>query len=202
LLFYTTDLEEFTLLLERLVKGSDVCLNIICRGTIDSSLEKAIAGILPFYGRQVKVRHRTFQPSDPNAQPVYALAYEVGHIFNLLWSNFNKYMDFLPSTDLLTDYIKNKTVIVNRSEEGIDGFIIYHSRGKVADYNYLFCRSRDITAYAMMLNSLYAELRRRNINNFFGWVDAKNTMLLRTYIKAGYELENISNYFFKNSCQT
>lgn len=195
LYFATSDLNKLDVIFKALPAKTDICLNYICKKKIDDDLAQIILNY--FYLFVKHERLRTNKIRNKGVVVKHAEINDLDSIYSSLNTNFNKYSDFLPTKEKLKCSIENKTVVVNKQDNKVLGYIIYNVSGVTADFNYLYNNSSNILDAINLTNSFYTDIFNRGIKNVFLWVDEKNVKVKKAHLKSGYLGDNTFNYIFR-----
>lgn len=130
-----------------------------------------------------------------NSSLSFARKEELEFLHNRLFTDFGKYLDHFPTIEKLGEFIKNMQVIVVRERHNISGYIIYQLYGRKVFLNYWFNEGNPLNSL-LLLTNFYGLMHEKGIKSGFGWVNEKNTGVIKTHQKFGYKFDGLQDHIF------
>lgn len=201
--FATTDLTEFSKLLNTLPNDQYYSLEIIEHGDISAELKTIISNKIPYDTRfeRMRVPLNKFRKMAlyPPEEITYATPSDAMLIFNELHRAFHQYSSHLPTQDELLKMINDLQVIVIRSplDNQINSFLIYTVNGIVSHFNQLLNIRGQNFELLKLIDFYHSRMIELGIKNLYLWVDSENNKKVqRLHYSYGFRSDGTSNYVF------
>jgi hypothetical protein len=116
-------------------------------------------------------------------------------IYNLYseWKDFNPYTDWLPTHEELNEFIKNKSVIINKQNDKITGVNICPITSGILYLRLII----DFGGGGMkLMNAMFNTARKNGIKRCQWWVNSQNERAIGFYKKLGAIPDGLKDYTY------
>ena len=195
LYFATSNLDNLAKLKTSLPEKFNGVLDVVFRNDLPKNLALFLENNFNFHAEFR--RYRTSKIKNRKTKVEFAKVEDLDNIYKSLVNNFDKFDSHFPNRNELLNYIEDNNVLVNRTNEGIKGYIIFQIIGSTANFNYLYNNDGNSLSMPRMYSGFFTELSKREVKNVFLWVDEKNISVKEFYLKTGFQADGTIDRIYK-----
>ena len=195
LYFATNNLNNLAILKTKLPNNIEGVLDVVFRKQLCEELSLFLENNFTFHAEFWRLRTSKIQ--NQNTKVEFANIEDTDEIQNSLRSTFDEFDSHFPTRDELMSYIKEKNIIINRTHEGIKGYVIFQVSGSTAHFNYFFNNDNNRLSMPKLYDGCFTELFNRKIKHVFLWVNEKNIKIKDYYQKRGFKPDGTIDKIYK-----
>ncbi len=193
-LFVVSDDSEQLILLLSQLSGYEYVINIPTKSGIEPWLIILEKSGFEHYETYSRYYYHVNDKRRPVEDIEFAKPSEKEDISVLLYENFNKYTDHLPSLDELQTMIEQKAILVDHDKNGkVCGVNIFTIKGRTAYGNAWIDKGENAIGLYLASKNIYVD---RGVKFSYFWVRDSNTKVAKMHLKSGAKLDGLKDYTF------
>ncbi|MGA1825067.1 MAG: hypothetical protein ACMUIP_10445 [bacterium] len=142
-----------------------------------------------------RLQNNNFPFYETNKSLLFAEKKELAFLYERLFTDFDKYLDHLPTMDKLIEYLQNDQVLVMREDSIISGYIIYRIQGKKVFLNYWFNKGNPLNSIRLLTN-FYGLMNAKGVKSGFVWVSVEKKGVLKVHQTFGYNFDGLEDHIY------
>lgn len=172
------------------LSGNEYAINIPSKSSIDNwdaLLVNCGFAFLDVYSRYYNNNIKSF----PTSINTFASVDEVDSVADLLYNNFSKYTDHLPTKNELYQMANNQQIIADYKDGKICGVMIYTITGNKGYQNAWIDKGDNGIALLFKVKSIFIE---RGIKYCYYWIKNTNTDVIKMHTMMGGKPDGLKDY--------
>lgn len=201
--YLTNDVPDLAGLLREL-RYLGVTVTAYVHRAVDPALDAAFqgAGHRP-YAVFRRMSTQSLRVCKTNSRLEFATQDDIDELMQRLQIDFAPgYADHLPSRAMLSDYIRQRWVLVIRRRRAITGYLVFQINGTQVVYNYMFNDSNNPSDFLMLQENFYGLVAEQGIRSGVLWVNEANAPVIKMHKLFKWQFDGLVCKYYVHTPKT